>query len=293
MHVDVLSLSPQPRALYKGMLSPMLGMAAINSIVFGVHASVMQRLQPEGGVPGITKSFVAGAVGGSAQVVICCPMELIKLRMQAQKDPVPLLGMATKASSVRLYSDPWDCMRKLYSAGHSQRGVIGGIRSLNQGFLVTLFREVPAFGSYFASYNYLCTFLLRVQHNHSNNVDELHPLEVCLAGGLAGIVAWIVTYPFDVVKSRIQVDGMYGECRYRGVLHCFRESYREELRELEIEYEQDPKNKPRPTKWRANRVFVKGINSTILRAFPLNAVTFVTYALILRYWRNGSSSTQE
>lgn len=39
--------SPQPRALYKGMLSPLLGMAAINSVVFGVHAKVMQILQPE------------------------------------------------------------------------------------------------------------------------------------------------------------------------------------------------------------------------------------------------------
>ncbi len=275
------------------MLSPLVGMAAINSVVFGVHAEVLQRLQPEGGLPSIWKSFVAGGIGGLAQVWICCPMELIKLRMQAQKDPVPLLGGAPKSSGVRLYSDPLDCTRKLFAEGHRRRGVFGGIYSLNQGFLVTLYREVPAFACYFASYNYLCKLSLHFRHNQSCNSDDLHPIELFMAGGIAGIVAWVVTYPFDVVKSRLQVDGMYGERNYSGMIHCFQESYREEFRELAIEYEKEPDSKPRPTKWRAMRVFVKGVNSTVLRAFPLNAVTFMTYALILRYWRNGSSSDQE
>lgn len=194
--------SPQPRALYKGMLSPLLGMAAINSVVFGVHAKVMQRLQPEGGLPSVWKSFVAGGVGGLAQVWICCPMELIKLRMQAQKNPVPLLG-ASKSCTVRLYSDPLDCVRKLYREGRGQRGIFGGVYGLNHGFVVTLYREIPAFASYFSSYNYLCQLLLRLRHNHSRDIDDLHPLELCVAGGTAGIVAWVVPYPLDVVKSRI------------------------------------------------------------------------------------------
>lgn len=66
------------------------------------------------------------------------------------------------------------------------------------------------------------------------------------------------------------------------MLHCFKESYREEMEELRVEYAQDPDGKPKPTQWRAARVFVKGINSTIIRAFFVNAVTFTTYALILR-----------
>ncbi len=271
------------------MLSPMLGMAAINSTVFGVHAWAMQRLQPEGGLPNIWNSFAAGAIGGAAQVIICCPMELIKLRMQAQKDPIPLLGGAPTSSNGRLYSDPLDCIRKLHAEGKKQRVAFGGIRNLNQGFLVTFWRELPGFGAYFASFDYLAASLLKFRHDGSTNMDDLHPLELCGAGGIAGIMAWVVTYPLDVVKSRIQVDGMYGKKRYHGLLHCFSESYREEMKELVVEYEQDPKRKPKPTKWRATRVFVKGMNSTILRAFPLNAVTFTIYALILRYWRNGTT----
>lgn len=281
-----ISPPPQPRALFKGMLSPMLGMAVVNSIVFGVHAKVMQRLQPEGGVPDVVKSFVSGAVSGSTVVLICCPMELIKLRMQAQKDPVPLLGRATKNSSARLYSDPWDCVRKLYTEGRQQHGLFGGIRSLNQGFVVSLYREIPGYGLYFAGYDYLCTLLLRLRHGCNSSLDQLSPLELCMAGGVAGTVSWISVYPFDVVKSRMQVDGMQGRRQYRGMVHCFRESYRGELRELEREYREDVGRKPRPTKWRATRVFVKGMNSTVIRAFPVNAVTFGAYTLMLRFWRD-------
>ena len=42
----------------------------------------------------------------------------------------------------------------------------------------------------------------------------------------------------------------------------------------------------KPTAVRGLRVFVKGLNSTVIRAFPVNGVTFMTYSLILRYWRN-------
>ncbi len=277
------------------MLSPLLGMAAINSILFGVHAEVLQRLQPEGGLPSIWKSFVAGGIGGLAQVWICCPMELIKLRMQAQKEPVPLLGGEPKSSGVRLYSDPLDCGRKLYAEGHRRGGVYGAVRSLNQGFVVLVYRDVPGYGCYFACYHYICSLLLRLRYDQTCSLDQLSTLESCMAGGAAGILSWVSTYPLDVVKSRMQVDGMYGNGHtyYKGVIHCFQQSYKEELRAMAVEYEQEPDHKPRPTKWRAMRVFVKGINSTVVRAFPVNCVIFGTYVIVLRCWRNVTDSLDD
>jgi len=43
------------------------------------------------------------------------------------------------------------------------------------------------------------------------SLDELSSFSLCIAGGLGGITAWAATYPADVVKSRIQVDGMIRE----------------------------------------------------------------------------------
>ena len=67
------------------MASPLLGMAAINAIVFGVHGSCMRLIQGDSNeTPGLGKSFIAGSAAGLVQSFICCPTELIKLRMQVQ-----------------------------------------------------------------------------------------------------------------------------------------------------------------------------------------------------------------
>ena len=40
-------------------------------------------------------------------------------------------------------------------------------------------------------------------------------VSVLFSGGMAGIFSWLVTYPQDVIKTRIQADG-YGGNRYVG-----------------------------------------------------------------------------
>ena len=37
------------------------------------------------------------------------------------------------------------------------------------------------------------------------------PLSLVLSGGLGGVALWVVVYPIDSVKSRIQVMSMAGE----------------------------------------------------------------------------------
>lgn len=42
-----------------------------------------------------------------------------------------------------------------------------------------------------------------------------------IMGGAAKIVASVVTYPYQVIKSRLQQrDEKLGTPRYRGVIHC-------------------------------------------------------------------------
>lgn len=43
----------------------------------------------------------------------------------------------------------------------------------------------------------------------------------------AGAISWGTATPMDVVKSRIQADGVYLN-KYRGVLDCISQSYRQE-----------------------------------------------------------------
>ncbi len=63
------------------------------------------------------------------------------------------------------------------------------------------------------------------------------------AGGIGGILSWIFTYPQDVIKSRIQADGFGPDAKYKGYVHCFKESLKNE----------------------GPGIFVRGIGSTIVR----------------------------
>jgi hypothetical protein len=47
-------------------------------------------------------------------------------------------------------------------------------------------------------------------------------LVVIMGGGVAGVVSWIVTYPQDVVKSRLQADSFGPDRKYQGPLHCIK-----------------------------------------------------------------------
>ncbi|XP_053469629.1 mitochondrial basic amino acids transporter isoform X2 [Ictalurus furcatus] len=224
--------------LYKGIGSPMMGLTFINAIVFGVQGNTMRLL----GKDTPTNQFLAGAAAGTIQCVICCPVELAKTRMQMQ-------GTGEKKSTRKVYKNSLDCLARIY-----QRE---GMRGVNRGMVSTLIRETPAFGVYFLVYDVL-TRSLGCEPDNSYMIPKL-----MFAGGMSGIASWLSTYPVDVIKSRLQADGVGGNFQYSGIIDCTRKSLEQEG-------------------W---RVFTRGLTSTLLRAFPVNAATFATVTLFLMYVR--------
>lgn len=237
------------------MASPMIGMAAINAILFGVQGNLMRRMQSNDHIPVWIKSSLTGMVAGAIQSFICCPVELFKLRRQIQEDHVSVPVFGHHGNTPPTTTGKHNLLRIVGNIYQKE-----GARGFFKGLAATLLREVPSFGAYFATYDLTCQSLLK----EDQSIHDLSPVLVCLAGGLSGIAAWLVTYPVDLVKSRIQIDGMDGPPRYRNIADCFRKTYRESG---------------------TVRVFFKGLNSTLIRAFPVNAVTFATVTLILRQWR--------
>ena len=230
--------SPQVTGLYKGIGSPMMGLTFINAIVFGVQGNTMRQL----GEDTPTNQFLAGAAAGAIQCVICCPMELAKTRMQMQ-------GTGEKKSSRKLYKNSMDCLARIYKKE--------GVRGVNRGMVTTLIRETPGFGVYFLAYDVL-TRRLGCEPDDRYMIPKL-----LFAGGMAGIASWISTYPVDVIKSRLQADGVGGVNQYSSIVDCVRQSIRKE----------------------GYMVFTRGLTSTLLRAFPVNAATFATVTLVLMYSR--------
>lgn len=221
--------------LYRGVSSPMAGIAFINAIVFGVYGNVQRQFID---ATSLTSHFVAGFTAGTVQSFVCSPMELAKTRMQLQSK--------WKLTSKNLisYRGPLDCLVKMYKS-EGNRGVFRGLGC-------SILRDSPAFGVYFASYEFLC------QKMETGNGISTPVMMV--AGGVAGILSWVATYPVDLIKSRLQADGMNGVRKYSGIIDCALKSYRTE----------------------GIKVFTRGLGSTIIRAFPTNAATLTVVTWIFR-----------
>ena len=117
----------------------------------------------------------------------------------------------------------------------------------------TVIRDL-GYGVYFVGYEFLCKELTKYTK------DEKRSIPVCVvAGGLTGIVSWAIVFPVDVIKTRLQMDGLHGSTQYRGIIDAFRKSVAQDG-------------------W---VVLTKGLGATVVRAFPCNAVMFPVMEICL------------
>ncbi|CAL1284411.1 unnamed protein product [Larinioides sclopetarius] len=224
------------QGLFKGMSSPMCGLAAVNAIVFGVYGNIMKSVKSENS--SLQNQFLAGSAAGIVQSFVTSPMELAKTRMQLQGQDAREKRTPFWQKNRIIYKNPLDCLLKVFKSE--------GLRGVYRGLACTILRDAPAFGVYFSSYEYLTEKV-------TDSKGNVNTFSLLFVGGLAGVWSWIVIYPLDVMKSRLQIDGMDGNGKkYKGLWDCMKQSYKSE----------------------GYRAFTKGLNSTIIRAFPTNAATF-------------------
>ncbi|KAI1385703.1 mitochondrial carrier [Hypoxylon trugodes] len=238
-----------PLAFYKGTLTPLLGIGACVSIQFGAFGFA-RRYFENANLSSSSRSkdlsygqyYAAGAFAGVANSVISGPIEHVRIRLQAQPH-----------GANRLYTGPLDCVRKL---GAAHNGSI--LRGLYRGEAVTIIREATAYGAWFLAFEYLMN--ADVSRNKLRSRAEVPAYKVALYGGLAGEALWLASYPFDVVKSKMQTDGFGAQTKYKSMRDCFGQVWRAE----------------------GARGFWKGIGPTLLRAMPVSAGTFAVVEATMR-----------
>jgi solute carrier family 25 (mitochondrial carnitine/acylcarnitine transporter), member 20/29 len=108
---------------------------------------------------------------------------------------------------------------------------------------------VTGFSSYFVAYELM-----------TRSVENPSAFYTLMAGGFAGTFSWLVSFPIDVVKSRFQANGMNGKLEYTGVIDCIRKSYQAE----------------------GLGFLSRGLASTLMRAFPMNAVCFLIVSYTMK-----------
>eukprot|EP01029_Cantina_marsupialis_P009837 TRINITY_DN226_c0_g1_i1.p1 TRINITY_DN226_c0_g1~~TRINITY_DN226_c0_g1_i1.p1 ORF type:complete len:284 (-),score=47.36 TRINITY_DN226_c0_g1_i1:363-1214(-) len=170
-------------AVYKGVSSPLVGLGAINAVLFMANEFAKQHLTNDQGYLSMPRVVAAGVFAGLAQSFVVCPFELVMVRLQTQ---------FVHFNGRKVYTGPIDCAKKLI---HNN-----GIKGIYQGMGSTIIREIPECGTFLAGYEYAKRLLMKYNHGRDNSGIQL------LAGGFAGVFSQVVQLPFDTVKSRIQTS---------------------------------------------------------------------------------------
>lgn len=186
--------------------------------------------------------------------IVTSPSELIKIQQQSMIIPRAGIVRAPTARDVAL--EIW-----------RQRGIKGIFR----GLVPTAIRET-GYGAYFGVYEGVLMCFSRPSSESDESLSKpgattskwnaRTSYPVLLAGALAGVMSWIVTFPFDVIKTRVQSTiSPSRDHPFRNTWSTIAYSYRQE----------------------GFKVFFHGLKPTIIRsvAIWLCLLQFMTYLDVL------------
>ena len=178
----------------------------------------------------VHKAF-SGSFAAFFAAFALCPFELVKCRMQTLHE-----FKGTHKSIT-----PFTIVKEVMKTD----GILGFYR----GITSTVLREVPGYFFFFGGYETTKYLLTR----NDEDKENIGLLKTIIAGGVGGVSIWGSIYPFDVIKSRMQVYSGGGEAI--GFIKTCQMLAKE----------------------RGILAFYSGIGPTLFRAFPACAALFVGY----------------
>jgi solute carrier family 25 (mitochondrial carnitine/acylcarnitine transporter), member 20/29 len=225
------------RGLYKGVIPPLGGVGFMYAVCFfgyGVGKNLVRNDGQKDGELNMFQLWNAGMVSGVFTTAVMVPMEQVKIRMQIDG----------QGGAAKKYNGFADVVRALYREG--------GMRSLYRGTGLTLLRDCPGSGAYFAGYEYF----KRLGVPEGGTLKDVSKSWILFSGGMAGICNWLISLPPDTLKSRVQGH----PDKYKSGLDCFRQLMRNE----------------------GPSALFRGFAPIMVRAFPANAACFFCAELALR-----------
>ncbi|XP_006862783.1 PREDICTED: mitochondrial glutamate carrier 2 [Chrysochloris asiatica] len=236
----------QGNAVYKGMVDCLMktaraegfwGMyrgAAVNltlvtpekAIKLAANDFFRQLLMEDGAQRNLKMEMIAGCGAGICQVVVTCPMEMLKIQLQdAGRLAVLHQGPASALSSSRPYTTGSSSTHKRPSATLIARELLHtqGLAGLYKGLGATLLRDIPFSIIYFPLFANLNNLGLSELTGKASFAHSF------VSGCVAGSVAAVAVTPLDVLKTRIQTlkKGL-GEEAYSGIVDCARKLWIQE-----------------------------------------------------------------
>lgn len=229
-----------PLGLYKGLGAVLTGIIPKMAIRFSSYEWYKQLLANKDGTVSGGANFLAGLSAGVTEAVaVVTPMEVVKIRLQAQHHSM---------------SDPLD-IPKYRNAAHACFTVVKeeGFSALYRGVSLTALRQGTNQAANFTAYTELKEIL---QKRQDDPTAPLPSWKTSLIGLISGAVGPFSNAPIDTIKTRLQrMPAEPGQSALNRITQIANQMWKQE----------------------GIRAFWMGITPRVMRVAPGQAVTFAVY----------------
>ncbi|KAL3826042.1 hypothetical protein ACJIZ3_022071 [Penstemon smallii] len=239
------------RAFWKGNLVTIAHRLPYSSVNFYAYEQYKTFLKTIPGLDGYGGNatadaavhFVGGGLAGITSASVTYPLDLVRTRLAAQRSAIYYQGIRHALRTI--------C---------KDEGFLG----LYKGMGATLLGVGPSIAISFSVYESLRS------HWHSQRPDDSSVLVSLACGSLSGIASSTATFPLDLVRRRMQLEGAGGRARVynTGLFGTFRHILRSE----------------------GFRGLYRGIMPEYYKVVPSVGIVFMTYETLKKLLSNGSFS---
>ncbi|KAN0066481.1 hypothetical protein ACQY0O_000575 [Thecaphora frezii] len=223
------------RGFFRGVTIPLITISFVRTSSFSIYFNTKQYLHARGYLADQTSlldTALSGMVGGATSgVIISCgsaPFELVKVQRQLEYLIAVQKGLVSKSPSQggRAFVP-----QSGFAAASNIFTNHGGPKGFYMGFPLHMMRDTMGTALYFGFYDTIRSLVSRHSTGDQTTGPQLFgmpgPVVSFLSGSAAGIASWLIVYPVDLIKTKVQRDALAGNKRqftgWQVFLHMIRQ----------------------------------------------------------------------